>query len=58
MGRAALRGAPHQPPVSTRVDVLGAMERLQLQESEDVQPNKAVIKNIFLDLNEKIFFIF
>lgn len=36
MGRAALRGGPHQPPPNLRTEVLGEMERLKLQDQGDL----------------------
>ena len=36
LGRAALRGAPHQPGVVVRTELLPPLERLQLQEQGEV----------------------
>lgn len=38
LGRAALRGAAHQPGVAARSDIIGPMERLALQEHGDLEP--------------------
>lgn len=38
LGRAALRGAPHQVGISVRTELLPPLERLQLQDSGDVKP--------------------
>ena len=38
LGRAALRGAAHQPSVAARSELIGPMERLALQEPGDVEP--------------------
>lgn len=37
VGRAALRGAPHQPGVAVRTELLPPMERLQLQDTGDIK---------------------
>ena len=38
LGRAALRGGPHQPAPGLRADIIEPMERLALQQSGDVRP--------------------
>jgi len=40
LGRAALRGAPHQPVPTARTDILAPFERLQLQDTGDVSANR------------------
>lgn len=44
LGRAALRGAPHQPCVTVRTELLPPLERLQLQEQGDISGKPAETK--------------
>lgn len=49
LGRAALRGAPHQPGVVVRTELLPPLERLQLQEQGEVAAKPEVKREVRIE---------
>ena len=49
MGRAALRGLPHQPGTKVRTELLPQMERLQLQDTGDIAKQEVYILNLKIE---------